>query len=65
MILVLVEGLNVQIRNLVRQKYEDFPEITLTRLAEYAGDMDQRTDGTRYGDEKEPQENRKPRGGRG
>ena len=61
MIHVFVESLNIQIKNLVSQKYEDFPEKTLARLAEYARDMDQRTDGTRYGDEQEPQEKRNHR----
>ena len=65
MIHVFVDGLNVQIRNLVRQKYEGFPDTTLTRLAEYARDMHQNIDGTRYGDEQEPSDKERPRGGRG
>ena len=65
MIHVFVEDLNVKTRNIVRKKYEDFHKITLTRLAEYARDMDQRSDGTRYGDEPDPIEKKRKIGGRG
>ena len=53
MIHFFIEGCNKNIRNLVRQKFCDIPGITLTKLAEYARDIDARPNGTRWSNEVE------------
>ena len=45
MIGFFIEGCNIRIRNLVRTKFEEKKDMTLTKLAEFARDMDARTDG--------------------
>ena len=60
-----VEGLNENIRNLVRQKHLEQPDITLARLSEYARDLDHRSDGSPYQHETPKSRNRNNRRRRG
>ena len=57
MINYFTEGCKSTIRSLVRRKLEEDPTISLTKLADYAKDIDQRPDGTRWTDEND--ENRR------
>ena len=59
MIGFFIEGCNTRIRNLVRTKFEEKKDMTLTKLAEFARDMDARTDGRMWTSDNEDGEPRR------